>query len=250
MIKKVIMAVTGIMAAGVIVCASGIDAKAALPSTYDIINDANWHISHSTEGYEKAKANEEALLAEFNAVKANPSHSLLEYETAYANYVNAANVTKWWAQMTDNSKAFLTNIKAREDFEDTFAANRAALADLTALQAAKAEADGAANIAAGVANQIKDVENAIAGCKQQLDTCPSMQASIDSLNVKLAILQDDYAAKAATASEKAAAFNNLLNTSGYKGYSVGFENYQWNRELYRDDPEHYDVNKQKWIGTK
>ncbi|MBR5361149.1 MAG: hypothetical protein IK123_09700 [Lachnospiraceae bacterium] len=234
MVKKVLMAVSGMVLAGVIVCASPIDAKAALNCTYDIINDANGHIAHSSEGYAKAKANEDYLLSVFNAVKANPAHTQLEYETAYANYVNAANVSKWWLQMINNSNAFLTNIKGREAFEDRFAANRAALADLTKLQAAKTDADGAANIAAGVAAQIADVERAIAGYQVQVAACPSMQSAIDDLTVKLNALKADYSAKVAAANEKAAVYNNYLNTLNYKGYSVGFENYQWNRELKRD----------------
>ena len=45
MIKKVVTVLSGIALAGVIVLASSVETKAALPSTYDIINDANANIA-------------------------------------------------------------------------------------------------------------------------------------------------------------------------------------------------------------
>ena len=243
MIKKVVMTVTGMVLAGIVVFASSIDAKAALPCTYDIINDANGNISYYTAMYQQAKADEASLLANFNAVKNNPAHSQLEYEQAAAAYNNAVNASAWWLSMVNNAKAYLTNIKGREAFEDKFAANRAYLADANALKLAKLDADGAANIANGVAQQISDVEKAIAGYTIQVASTPSVQPQIDQLNAQLAILKADYAAKAAVASEKANVFNTYLNTLNYGSYSVGFENYQWNRELQRDnldwDPKGY-----------
>ena len=233
MIKKVVMALAGVMLGGIVVCASSVDVKAALPCTYDIINDANGNIAYYTEYYQKAKSEEASLLAAFNAVKANPAHTQLEYEQAAYAYNNAVNVSAWWLSMINNSNAYLTNIKGREAFEDRFAANKAALADLTKLGAAKTEADGAANVANAAAARIADVERAIAGYQIQVASCPSLAPQIDALNVQLNALKADYAAKAAVAAEKANVYNTYLSTLNYQSYSVGFENYQYNREIQR-----------------
>ena len=45
MIKKVIMVLSAVCSAFVLFTASEVDVEAALPSTYDIINDANAHIA-------------------------------------------------------------------------------------------------------------------------------------------------------------------------------------------------------------
>lgn len=235
MIKKVIMAICAAGAALVLFMASAVETKAALPCTYDIINDANAKIAYYDQMYSAAKAKEAELLATFNTVKANPAHTQLEYEQAAFNYTNAVNMTQWWLTGLNNAKAYLKNISDRGAFEDKFAANKAALADLTTLKASKITADGYANIANGVSAQIADVEKAIAGYQAQLATCPSLQTQIDALNVQLNALKADYAAKAAAASEKAAAFANNINTLNYKSYSLGFEDYQFNREYQRDN---------------
>ena len=147
MIKKAIMILTGAMLATVLFTASAADVKAALPCTYDIINDANANIAKATQGYEAAKATEASLLATFNAVKADPAHSQIQYEQAAFNYNNAVNQTQWWLAQLNNAKAYLVNINARGDFEDKYIANQAAAGDLTLLKASKQDADGAANIA-------------------------------------------------------------------------------------------------------
>ena len=250
MIKKAIMILSGAMLATALFAVSAADVKAALPCTYDIINDANGNIAKATQGYEAAKANEANLLAAFNAIKADPAHSQLQYEKAAYDYNNAVNVSQWWLAQLNNAKAYLVNISARGDFEDKFAANQAAVADLTTLRASKTDADGAANIANGTLQQIRNVENAIAGYQVMLASDLQVQPQIDALNVKLAVLKADYAKQSADAAAKAAAFNNNLNTLNYAAFDLGFDNYQHNREIYRDDPENYDVNKQKWITTK
>ena len=247
--KIVIRLLAGALLSGVIAFGVSAETKAALPSTYDIINDANGNIAKNTAGYEAAKANEAALKAAFDAVKANPAHTLLEYEKAAADYTNAVNVSQWWLAQLNNSKEYLKNISDRGAFEDKFAANKAALADLTTLKASKFDSERANNMANGAAERIADVERAIAGYQTMLATCPSMQAQIDELNVKLAVLKADYAAKAAVAAEMAATFNNNLNTLNYGAFDLDFENYQHNREWQREDPEHYDVKNQKWIGS-
>ncbi len=235
MIKKVVMAMVGAMLAGSLFMVSSIDAQAALSCTYDIINDANSNISSATAGYQAAKADEAAKLANLNAVKANPAHSQLEYEQAVFAYNNAVNVSAWWLAQINNSQEFLKNIKGREAFEDKFAANREALADLTTLRASKTDADGAANIANGVLAQIQDVEMAIAGYQIQVAACPSLQPQLDALNARLAALKADYAVKSAAAAEKAGVFANNVNTLNYKAFSLGFDNYQYNREIKRGD---------------
>ena len=244
MIKKVIMAVSAVCAALALFMSSSVDAKAALPCTYDIINDASAQIVYYDQMYAAAKAKEAESLTTFNAVKANPAHTQLEYEQAAYNYTNAVNASQWWLTGLNNAKAYLKNISDRGAFEDKFAANKAALADLTTLKASKTAADGYANIANGVAAQIADVEKAIAGYQAQLATCPSLQTQIDALNAQLVALKADYAAKAAVASEKSAAFANNINTLNYKSYSLGFEDYQFNREYQRDntdwDPKIYN----------
>ena len=241
MIKKVVTLMSGIVLAGAFVLALPVETEAALPCTYDIINDANANIASNTAAYQQAKANEAAMLAALNAVKANPAHSQLEYEQAVFNYSNAVNVSQWWLGQINNSKEYLKNITGRGQFEDKYAANRAALADLTTLQAAKTDADGAANIAAGVAKQISDVEAAIAGYQVLVASNPTFQTQIDSLTAQLAALKADYAAKAAIANEKAALFNTYEKTLNYKSYSKGFEDYQfqraWNRDNEKWDPK-------------
>ena len=248
MIKKAIMILTGAMLATVLFAASAADVKAALPCTYDIINDANANIAKATQGYEAAKATEASLLATFNAIKADPAHSQIQYEQAAFNYNNAVNQTQWWLAQLNNAKAYLVNINARGDFEDKYIANQAAAGDLTLLKASKMDADGAANIANGTLQQIKNVESAIAGYQTMLASGLQVQSQIDALNVKLAALNADYAKQSADAAAKAAAFNNNLNTLNY-GFDLAFDNYQHNREIYRDMPEHYDVNKQQWLCT-
>ncbi len=237
MIKKVVMALSAVAFAGAVFTVSSVDVKAALSCTYDIINDANGDIASNSAALAQAQANEAALLAQFNAIKADPNHSQLAYEQAFYNYQNAANVTKWWLAQVNNSKEFLKNIKDREQFEDKFAANRAVLADLTKLKAAKFDADLAAEIANSAAGQVADVEKALAGYQVQVQSYPSMQAQVDQLSARLAALKADYAAKAAVASEKAALFNTYLTTLNYQGYSLGFEDYQHMREWMRDEDE-------------
>ena len=244
MMKKMIMGICCTLLTGLFICASSSEVKAALPCTYDIIDDANGNIAAASADYVKAQTEEAAALAAFNAVKADPAHSQLEYEIAALNYANAVNKTKSRLDQLNNAKAYLKNITDRAAFEDKFAENKVALADLTKLSAAKTEADGAANIAGAALKQIAEVEKAIAGYTAQLSLSPSLQTQIDALNAELVRLQADYAVKSAAAAEKAALFQTYLNTLQYKNYSLGFEDYQYNREIQRDNidwkPDKYD----------
>jgi len=235
--KKLMMLLSGVLMGAIIVLASPVDAKAALSCTYDIIRDANGNILNASENYEKALANLAAAQANLNAVKASKTATELELTQASDAVTNAANVAHWWLDQVNNSKTYLGNITDREKFEDKFAANRAALADLTKLQAAKTDADGALNIANAVLTQIKDVEKAIAGYKQQLATSPSVQTQIDELTVKLNALNADYTAKADIANAKVNIFNTYLQTLQYQGYDLKFENYQYLREINRNNPD-------------
>lgn len=237
MIKKVVMGLMGAMLAGTLFLASTQDVKAALYCTYDIIDTANGDIASATAGYEAAKADEAAKFAAFNAIKANPAHSQLEYEQAAYAYNNAKNVSQWWLTKVNNAKDYLKNIKSREAFEDKYAANRAALSDLTKLQSAKTDADNAAAIANSAAQQVANVERALAGYQSQVAAIPSYQAQVNTLTAQLAALKADYAAKAAVAAEKANLFNTYLNTLNYKAYSIGFEHYQHDREWERANPD-------------
>ena len=250
MIKKAVMIFTGAMLAGLLFAASPADVKAALPCTYDIINDANGNIASATAAYEAAKANEASLLAAFNAIKADPAHSQLQYEKAAYDYNNAVNVTKWCLAQLNNAKVYLNNITDRGAFEDQFADNKAALANITIIKASKFDAEGSQNIANGIAQQIADVQKAIAGYQTMVASNPSLQPQLDTLNARLASLQADYAKQVEDANAKNALFENNLNTLNYQSYDQGFEDYQHNREWQREDPENYDVKNQKWIGSK
>ncbi len=249
MIKKAVCLLTGVMLAGIVFVASSVQVKAALPCTYDIINDANGQIAAATAAYEAAKANEATLLANFNAIKADPAHSQIQYEKAAFDYANACNVSQWCLAQVNNAKDYLKNISDRGAFEDKYAANHAAVADLTTLKASKMDADGAANIANATAQQIADVEKALAGYQQMLASGLQMQSQINDLTAKLNYLKAQYAEQAAAAGAKAATFQNNVNTLNYGAFDLAFENYQHNREWQREDPEHYDVKNQKWIGS-
>ncbi|MCR5789714.1 MAG: hypothetical protein K6G83_07480, partial [Lachnospiraceae bacterium] len=80
--KKFLMGICGLAMTGLFVCGLFTEVKAALPCTYDIINDANSQIAAATAAYEKAKAAEAEALAYFNSVKNDPAHSQLEYDMA------------------------------------------------------------------------------------------------------------------------------------------------------------------------
>lgn len=233
--KKIFMTISA-LAVGIIVSLSAnVEAKAALPCTYDIIKDANGNITNATEMYQVALANQKQAEANLKALQAAGTATPLELQQAKDAVTNTANVAHWWLDQVNNSKAYLGNITDREKFEDKFAANRVALADLTKLQAAKTDADGAVNIANGTLKQIQDVEKAIAGYEQQLATSPSVQTQINELNVKLAALKADYAKKLTVANEKIAIFENYLQTLSYAGYDLKFENYQYLREINRNN---------------
>ncbi len=235
--KRIAKGIYGIAVAGLLSLVSVSETRAALPCTYDIIDDANGNIAAASANYEMAKLAEAEALAAFNAVKNDPAHSQLEYEAVALRYSTAVNQSRWSLDQLNNAKAFLKNITQRAAFEDRFAANRTALADLNTLAAAKMDMEGAANIAASAAKQIEDVERAIAGYTAQLAVSPSLQTIIDALNVQLAVLRADYASKLQTAGEKAALYEQYQKTLTYDNYSSGFEDYQYNREMQRDNTD-------------
>lgn len=241
--KKLLMVLTGAAMAVCVLGLSSVNVKAALPCSYDIIRDANGNILNADQMLAQARTNEAAFKANYEAVKNSPTASALEKQQAADAYANAVNVTKWWVDQVNNSKTYLKNINDRAAFEDKFAANRLALADLTKLQAAKLDADGAREIANGVAKQIADVKSQIASYEQQVLSTPSVQPQLDSLRTTLTNLEADYAAKNQKATELEALFNNYLATLGYASYDKAFEDYQYNREINRGrlnwDPAQY-----------
>ncbi len=246
MIKKFIMLASSAMLAGVLFTASSVDVKAALPCTYDIINDANAQIANAEAGYAAAKADENAKLATFNAVKADPAHSLLAYQTAAADYTNAVNVSQWWLAQVNNAKTYLKNISDRGAFEDKFWENRAAIENLTTLKASKFDLERATNIANGTAQQIANVEKALAGYQTMVASgYSSMQPQIDALNVKLNALRADYEKQAAQVNALNAAFENNLNTLN-TNFDLNFDNYQHQREWQRDN-EHFSLKEMRWM---
>lgn len=241
--KKLLLFLSGISMALCVLGLSSVDVKAALPCSYDIISDANGNILNADQMLSYAQINEASLKANYEAVKNSPTATALEKQQAADAYANAVNVTRWWVDQVNNSKTYLKNINDRAAFEDKFAANRAALLDLTTLQAAKLDADGAREIANGVKKQIDDVKKDIAGYEQQVLTTPSVQPQLDSLKTTLANLEADYAVKNQKALELEAVFNNYLATLGYASYDKAFEDYQYNREINRGrlgwDPTQY-----------
>lgn len=245
MFKKIIMAIAGTVLAVSIIGTTSVEVKAALPCSYDIITDANGRILTAEECLAQARTFENLFKSMYDSIKDSPTATQLEKQQAFDAYTNAKNVTRWWVDQVNNSNTYLTNINNRAAFEDKFAANRLALADLTKLQAAKLDADGAVEIANGVAKQIADVKKEIAGYEQQLATSPSVQTQIDSLKSTLATLEADYAAKLKKANELTTLFNTYLSTLGYASYDKAFEDYQYNREIQRNnpnwDPAQYDT---------
>lgn len=231
--KKFLMGLTGVVFCVCVLGLSTRNVNAALPCSYDIIKDANGNIVNANEMLAAAQLNEANFKANLDAVQSNPSASQLEKEQAAYAYLNSVNVTRWWVDQVNNSKDYLKNINDRAAFEDKFAANRLALADLTKLQAAKLDAEGAREIANGVAKQIADVKRDILGYEQQLATSPSLQAQVDALKTTLAALELDYAGKDKMASDLEAVFATYLLTLGYASYDKAFEDYQYNREINR-----------------
>lgn len=232
MLKKIVMTISGLVAAVCVMCVAQVEAKAALPCTYDIISNANAQIANADANYQMAKANHQAAIANYNALVACGAGQL-EIEQAAFAMNNAANVEKWWLDQLNNAKAYLKNINDRALFEDEFAANRQKIYNLAIIRADKDAADGAMNIANAVATRIKEVENAIAGYQAQVAACPSLQAQIDALTVELNALKADYAVKLADANAKAAKLQNDLATLDFN-YNHYFEDYQHSREDYRE----------------
>ncbi len=246
MIKKVIMFASSAMLAGVLFTASSVDVKAALPCTYDIINDANAQIAKAEAGYAAAKTDENAKLATFNAVKADPAHSLLAYQQAAADYTNAVNVSQWWLTQIGFAKTYLNNITDRGAFEDKFWANRAAIENQTIIKASKQDLDSAKGILNGTAQQIADVEKAIAGYQTMVAAgYTTMQPQIDSLVLKLNSLKADYEKQAAKVSALNAAFETNLATLNAQ-FDLNFDNYQHQREWQRED-EHFNLKEMRWV---
>lgn len=231
--KKFLMGLTGVVLGVCVLGLSSSNVNAALPCSYDIIKDANGNIVNAGEMLAAAQLNEANFKANYDAVKSCPTATQLEIEQAAYAYLNSVNVTRWWVDQVNNANDYLKNINNRAAFEDKFAANRLALADLTKLQAAKLDAENARDIANGVAKQIADIKREILGYEQQLATSPSLQSQIDSLKTTLATLELDFAGKDKTASDLEALYANYLLTLGYSSYDKAFEDYQYNREINR-----------------
>ena len=80
--KKIIVGICGIVIAGMFVLGKDTEVRAALPCTYDIINDANSNIASASACYEKAKAAEAA--ADSFRLSAAPEGTLTSNELMYA----------------------------------------------------------------------------------------------------------------------------------------------------------------------
>lgn len=234
--KKFAKYLLGMLFAGVLVATVKVDAQAALPCTYDIIYDANGQIANANEMLASAQNNLAASQAYYDILKASGTATPLELQQAADAVANAANVARWWTDQVNNANAYLTNIKARESFEDKFAANRAALADRTKLQQAKLDADNALNIANGVLAQLNNVNSAIASYQSQVEANPSLCAQLNELLAKKAALEADYAAKVNDYNAKKALYDNYLVTLNYAGYDQAFEDYAIAREMNRNNP--------------
>lgn len=230
--KKLLMLVmTGALLAGAIIIAKPVDAKAALPCTYDIINDANAKIAAAQNAYDLALLDEANCKAAFEAVKSQGPASLAYVQAANA-YENARNRSAYALSQIANAKAYLANINGRAAYEDGYLNAIDSLKVLNNVQQAEMDAKNAMNVANAVTVQIKDVQTAIAGYQQQLATCPSVQAQIDALNVQLAALNADYNNKLAIANQKMAAYQACLAAGGYQSYDKKFIDAYYNRERY------------------
>lgn len=229
--KTLMLIMAGALLAGAIVIAKPVDAKAALPCTYDIINDANAKIVAAQNAYAQAVADEANYKAAFEAVKSQGPSSLAYVQAANA-YESAVRRTRYAYDQITNAKTYLANIQGRETVEDDYLNAVASLGTLNNLQAAQQDAKNAQDIANSAAQQIKNIQTAIAGYQQQLATCPSVQAQIDALNVQLVALTADYNNKQAIANQKLAAFQALAAAGGYQGYDAKYINYINNRGKY------------------
>lgn len=234
--KKFAKYILGVCFAGVLVCASKVDVKAALNCTYEIIYDANGNITNGKEMLGYAKANLEALKSNYEALKKSGTATALELQQATDAIANAENIVRWWTDQVNNSGAYLNNIKGREKFEDDFINNRAALADLTTLQKAQMELDGAKEMAQGVLDRINTVKSEIDNYTKQLASHPEYQVSIDELNKKLVTLNKEYEDKLKIVNEKQAIYDNYAKTLNYSSYDRAIEDYAHAREINRVNP--------------
>ena len=226
--KMMKMLLATALCTAIVATAAPTDVKAMYSCSQDIINAANAQIASTQAAYETAKANEAAALANFNAVRA-AGGSELEVTVAGNAYTTAKAQTKWYLDQVNNAKAYLENITGRANLETAFQQEREVLGVLTKLQAAKTEYESAQALAVGAAEQIKSVQNAIAGYQQSVAAIPAFQAQIDALNAQLVALQADYNAKAAVAAAKKADYEAKLAAGGYN-YSPTMENYWQKRD--------------------
>lgn len=239
--KSILLILTGALLAGAFIIAKPVDTKAAQPCTYDIINDANAKIASAQNAYNLAVANEANCKAAFEAVK-NQGPASLAYVQAANAYENARNQTAYALSVVANAQAYLANINGRAAYEDGYLGAIDALHVLNNVQQAQQDAKNALDIANAVAVQMKDIQTAINGYKQQLATCPSVQSQIDALNAQLAALQADYNNKLAIANQKAAAYQTLVAAGGYQNYDKKYIDAYYNRERYVEASKCMDID--------
>lgn len=229
--KTLMLIMAGALLAGAVVIAKPVDAKAAQPCTYDIINDANAKIAAAQNAYNLAVADEANCKAAFEAVKSQGPSSLAYVQAANA-YESARNRTAYALGQIQNAQAYLANINGRAAYEDGYLNAIDSLKVLNNVQQAQADAKNAMDIANAVTVQIKNTQTAIAGYQQQLATCPSVQAQIDALNAQLVTLNADYNAKLAVANQKLATYQALAAAGGYQNYDKKYIDAYFNRERY------------------
>lgn len=234
--KKVISLVLAtVLCAGVFAAAAPTQTRAALPCTYDTINQANAQITAAQNAYAAALADEAAYKAAFEAVKSQGPSSM-SYVAAANAYESAVLRTKWAYDQVTNAKAFLANIKGREAVEDDYLRNQAMLPLQVGASAAELDAKSAQEIANTAAAQIAMVNQLIAGYQAQLAVSPSLQNQINELTAKLPAMQADYAAKQAIADQKKAAALTAATTYAAGGYDAKYIDYWKNRDSHRADP--------------
>lgn len=234
--KKLVMVLSSLFVSVVTMVLSSVSVEAAyLPCTYDIIRDANGNITNAAELNEKAKADIEAAKVNLATLKASGTASELEILQASDAVTNAVNMQRWCQDQLNNYNEYLKNITDRGKFEEKFWENKAALNDIATLQKDKLNSDTSKDIANATLAQIRDIENIIAGYKNQLGSCPSLQAQIDELNAKLVNLKAQYASQVATVDANAGTLTSDIANLNYKAYDSEFEIYQYQREFYRSD---------------
>ena len=233
MTKKVLLGVLVLCGAVAFTCATPKTVKAdAFPCTVEAINQANAAKSVAEKELAAAQADFNVKAAALKVFTDAGITTGNEYLAALNAYNTAKGVVEIKSGALYNANNHLKDCTERSIYEDNFSKSIKALADLNVVQSTKLDYDNAVKAANGVAENIANINSAIAGYKAQLAACPSVQAIIDELNSKLVTLNADYNAKLAVVNAKKAAYDASLN-SDYASYDREVIDYVSNRDSMR-----------------